>query len=301
MRRIILGVLSALALTVMPLAADSHSHHHQSFDNDQDMSVTIDGDDDGVVADCSQVKVTYAGEPAVRAEETLPASGLTRLRVNAKRHGGVRVTGWDQRGCSVQVCKAAKNATALSDIRASLNGDLLSADTSGEDSFVYFLIRAPRNATLDVDSTNGPIGIYDVNGTLKLHAENGPVSVKKSSGTIDASTVNGPISFAGAGSGTVKLSAENGPISLKLDGSSWDGSLDANTQIGPISLKLPSNYRSGVVAEARGHGPISCHADACNGAKRTWDDDENRRIELGSGAAVVHVSTNNGPLSIKER
>jgi hypothetical protein len=299
MKRIIFGAASLLALAVMPLAASSY--HHHSSDDTHDVSISVDSDDDGVVNDCSQIKVTYAGEPAVRAEENLPAANLSRLRVNAKRHGGVRVSGWDQSGWSVKACKAAASATALNDIHVSLSGDTLSADTPGDDSYVYFIIRSPRNATLDVDSTNGPIGLYDVNGTLKLHAENGPVSVKKSSGTIDASTVNGPISFAGAGRGTVKLSAQNGPISLKLDGTNWDGSLDASTQNGPLSLKIPHDYRSGVVAEARGHGPVSCRADLCGGAKRTFDDDENRRIELGSGPAVVHVSTNNGPLSIKER
>lgn len=299
MRRIILGAVSVLALAVMPLAA--HSGHHHSNNDGHDFDVSVDSDDDGVVNDCSQIKVSYAGEPAVRAEENLPAAGLTRLRINTKRHGGVRVSGWDQSGWGVKVCKAASSATALNDIHVSLSGDTLSTDSTGDDAFVYFIIRSPRNATLDVDSTNGPIGLYDVNGTLKLHAENGPVSLKKSSGTIDASTVNGPISFAGGGSGTVKLTAQNGPISLKLDGSSWDGSLDASTQNGPLSLKIPPNYRSGVLAEARGHGPVSCKADACSGAKRTWDDEENRRIELGSGPAVVHVSTNNGPLSIKER
>ncbi|HJW95137.1 MAG TPA: hypothetical protein VJ901_16090 [Thermoanaerobaculia bacterium] len=265
------------------------------------MSVSIDADDDLGVVDCNQIKVTFDDEPAVRAEENIPASSLSRLRVNAERHGGVRVTGWDQSGWSIKACKMAASAGALSDIHVNLRGDELSSESLGQDAFVYFIIRSPRNATLDVDSSNGPIGLYDVNGTVRLNAENGPISLKKSSGTIDATTVNGPISFGDGGSGTVKLTAQNGPISVKLDGDSWNGSLDASTQNGPLSIKLPRNYRSGVLAEARGHGPVSCRADFCSGAKRTWDDDENRRIELGSGPTVIHVSTNNGPLSIKER
>jgi hypothetical protein len=300
MRRIILGLCCTLALAVMPLAAGSNHHHSDHSDDGHETNISIDTDDDDVINDCSQVKVRYEGEPAVRAEENLPASGLTRLHINARKHGGVHVSGWNQSGWSIKVCKAAVDAAALNDIHVSLSGDELSANSTSNQAYVYFLIKAPHNATLDVDSTNGPIGLYEVNGTLKLRAQNGPVSLKKSSGTIDASTVNGPISFAD-GSGNVKLSAQNGPISVKLEGSSWDGSLDATTQNGPLSLKLPRNYRSGVLAEARGHGPVSCKADACSGAKRTWDDEENRRIELGSGPAVIHVSTNNGPLSIKEQ
>jgi len=288
MKRMVIGLLAALSMSVMPCAAHNN------------VNVSIDSDDDGVISDCSQIKVSFEDEPAVRAEENIPASGLTRLRVNAKKHGGVRVSGWNESGWSIKACKAASSASALSAVRVNLSGDTLSANSTSDDAMVFFIIRAPKNATLDVDSTNGPIGLYDVNGTLTLNAQNGPISLKKSSGTIDATTVNGPISFGGS-SGKVKLSAQNGPISVKLDGSTWDGSLDASTQNGPLSLKIPRNYRSGVLAEARGHGPVSCKADACGDAKRTWDDEENRRIELGSGPAVVHVSTNNGPLSIKER
>jgi len=277
---------------LLPLAGYGHQHG---------MNISIDTDEETVV-DCSQVKVNFEDAKALRAEEELPASGLKSLRVRASEHSGVRVVGWDQNGWSIKACKAGANATALNDIHVNLNGDELTSKGTGEDGFVYFLIRAPKNAVLDVDATSGPVGLYDVNGTMKLHAQNGPLSVRRSSGTIAATTVNGPISFAG-GSGTVSLNAENGPISVKLDGTSWDGSLQASTNNGPLSLKIPHDYRSGVIAEANGHGPVSCKADGCRGAKRTFtdDDSENRRIELGTGPAVIHVSTHNGPLSIKER
>src|SRR5207244_4069771 len=83
-------------------------------------------------------------------------------------------------------------------------------------------------------------------------------------------------------SGTVKLDAQNGPISVKLNGQSWpSGTLEAHAHNGPLSLKLPAGYRSGVVVESDGHGPVSCHAEACRNARRSYDDDDNmpRRIE----------------------
>jgi DUF4097 and DUF4098 domain-containing protein YvlB len=124
--------------------------------------------------------------------------------------------------------------------------------------------------------------------------------VKDSSGTITASTVNGPISIDG-GSGNVKLTATNGPLSVKLHGSFWDGDLAASTQNGPVSLKLPRGYRSGVVVESLGHGPVSCRAERCAESRvREDDDDRLRRIELGSGPAAVHLSTVNGPVSVKD-
>ncbi|SRR5581483_1547241 len=288
MRKLLLWVLPAL----LPLAGYSHQHG---------MNLSIDADDE-VVTDCSQVKVSFEDAKAVRAEEEIPAAGLRSLRVRASEHTGVRVVGWDKSDWSIKACKAGADAAALNDIRVSLSGNELTSKSAGEKAFVYFLIRAPKNAVLDVDATSGPVGLYDANGTMKLRAQNGPLSVKRSSGTIDATTVNGPISFAG-GRGTVSLNAENGPLSLKLEGTEWDGSLQASTNNGPLSLKIPHDYRSGVVAEANGHGPVSCKAEACRGAKRTVTDDdgESRRIELGSGPAVIHIATHNGPLSIKER
>src|SRR6266542_1406176 len=127
-------------------------------------------------------------------------------------------------------------------------------------------------------------------------------SLKNSSGTIDAATVNGPIALAG-GSGNVKISATNGPLSVKLTGTRWDGTLDATTQNGPVSLKLPRNFGSGVDVTVNGHGPISCKAEACRDMKRSWHDDDNdtpRRLSFGSGTRNVTLSTNNGPVGVKE-
>ena len=119
--------------------------------------------------------------------------------------------------------------------------------------------------------------------------------------SITAEAHNGPISFKG-GSGVVKLDAQNGPITVKLDGDSWlGGSLDAHSHNGPMSVKVPNDYRSGVVVESDGRGHVSCHAEACRQARRTWDDETPRRIELGSGPTVVRLSTVNGPVSVKER
>src|SRR2546430_9784908 len=67
--------------------------------------------------------------------------------------------------------------------------------------------------------------------------------------------------FRSGGSGSAKLNATNGPITVKLRGDSWNGSLDAHTENGPMSLRIPPTFRSGVVVESDGHGPVSCRAD----------------------------------------
>jgi hypothetical protein len=108
--------------------------------------------------------------------------------------------------------------------------------------------------------------------------------------------VNGPIHISGR-SGNYRLSTQNGPISVQLDGDRWDGTLEARASNGPLQLKLSEGYRSGVVVESLGHGPVTCPDSACRTARRTFDDDA-RRIEFGDSAPVVRLSTRNGPVSI---
>jgi DUF4097 and DUF4098 domain-containing protein YvlB len=293
MRRII----AAAALLIAPsLLAYGHDSHHRN--------ISISTDDYEEVTSCSQIRVTFDDAAAVRAEEELPAASLRSLKINSDKNGGVRVAGWDQPRYAVTVCKAAADASLLSQVRARLSDNEVTTD-GPEDSnqwVAYILVRTPRNATLDVEAMNGPIGVHSVNGTINVRAQNGPISVKDSSGTIDATTQNGPISLSG-GSGNVKITATNGPLSVKLNGDRWDGSLEATTQNGPLSLKLPRNYGSVVDLSVKGHGPISCKAEACRDLKRSWHDDDDRtprQLSFGSGARNVSVSTVNGPLVVKE-
>jgi DUF4097 and DUF4098 domain-containing protein YvlB len=180
------------------------------------------------------------------------------------------------------------------------NGTVTTKGPGGEDDWtVYLLIRAPKSAAIDLETMNGPISLYDVDGKLTAHAHNGPISLKNFSGDAEVSALNGPISVEGS-SGNVRIRTENGPISVDLKGTSWSGTgLSADAQNGPVTLSVPSGYQSGFVVETRNHTPMSCHASVCDNARRTWDDDH-RRIEYGASPAVLHLSTVNGPVSVRE-
>ncbi|HYM62299.1 MAG TPA: hypothetical protein VEZ11_15560, partial [Thermoanaerobaculia bacterium] len=236
------------------LTAGDHGRHgsdHAFIESRHGISVNNEGD----AVDCGSFDVSIAGVKAARAEETVPAAGLRSLRVHSDRHGGVHVIGWDQSQYAITACKAAASTAGLAAIQPSLSGnDLTVKGPDSEDWMTIFIIHTPNNATLDIDTTNGPISFRDVVGTVTANAVNGPIALKGSSGTIDATTKNGPISIAD-GSGTVKLHAHNGPVSVKLASTSWNGSLDAQTDNGPVSLKIPHGYQSGVLVESSGRGP----------------------------------------------
>ncbi|HEV2720889.1 MAG TPA: hypothetical protein VG323_12785, partial [Thermoanaerobaculia bacterium] len=194
MRRII----AALALLSAP----------SLFAHSQDINITTNGEDD--VMSCSQIHVTFDHQAAVTAEQELPVGNLSSLKINSDQNGGIRVTGWDQPRYAVTVCKAAAAPSTLAAIRAHLSANevTLSAPDSESQWVVHYLVHTPRNATLDVSTHNGPVGLHHVNGTLTVHAQNGPIALKDSSGTIEATAVNGPIALAG-GSGNVKIAATN--------------------------------------------------------------------------------------------
>ncbi len=274
-----------------------------AFAHGRGRSVSFDGDD-LTSADCSAMNVRFDGQRVPVVSEDVAVGNVRSLRVRTDRNGGIRLIGTSGSGYAVKACKAVGAGVDPAQIRVRLDGSEVSATGPDDEDWVVFLIvQTPRNASVDAESKNGPLSVHQFNGTLTARAVNGPLSVKESSGTIEATTVNGPISLAG-GSGNVKLSATNGPLSVKLDGSSWDGSLEGATQNGPVSLKLPRGYRSGVVLESKGHAPVSCRAEDCSAAKqRAADLDElqPRKIELGSGAPAVHLSTVNGPISVKDR
>jgi DUF4097 and DUF4098 domain-containing protein YvlB len=98
--------------------------------------------------------------------------------------------------------------------------------------------------------------------------------------------------------GDVDIDTQNGPISVKLSGNRWDGKLEAHARNGPLSLSLPEGYASAVTVESSGRSPFQCRAKACGEARKNWDEDS-RRIEFGSSAPVVRLSTVNGPVSIR--
>jgi len=279
-----------MALALMLAATGAYAH-----------GLSVNGED------CTARNFHFGGDsPAFVAKETIDARGARSLKA-AVSHAPLAVVGDSAGGYTIDVCKAAKSAEDLSAIRVTFEGGELKAEgpsRRNHDWTVIYKIHAPRGADLDLETENGPLSIRDVDGKVVARTQNGPLSLRNLTGEVDATAANGPISVDG-GSGTMKVRASNGPLSVDLDGGSWTGgTLDASTKNGPLTLRIPRGYGSGVVVESRGRGPVSCRAEGCERARRSWKDDdfddEPRTIELGSGAKNVHLSTVNGPITIKD-
>jgi hypothetical protein len=259
---------------------------------------------------CSDLRVTSSNGVVAQVAEsaTLGPGELSALKLedNAGR-SVVQVRGWDRAEYQVETCKIVV-AETQGNAEAIARGITVSRSAGRVTTFgpsvtdgnwqVYFLVRAPRNANLDLTTQYGPIGVEGVSGDTKVRAVNGPLALKDVGGQVDAQTQNGPISFSGRG-GNVKLTAQNGPISLELMGDQWNGQqLEAKTVNGPVSITIPENYRSGVRLQTAGHAPLSCNLPGCRNAATDLRHFGSRTIQLNGSADTVRVSTSNGPVSV---
>src|SRR5260370_38399287 len=153
----------------------------------------------------------------------------------------------------------------------SIEGGKGSTSGPGDDGgwTVYLLVRTPKSASIDLDTMNGPLSFYDVDGKLTARAHNGPISLKNFSGDAEITAVNGPISLDGS-KGSVRIHTENGPISVELEGTTWSGTgLSADAKNGPLTPLVPRGYQSSFVVESTNYAPVSCKASICEKARKT--------------------------------
>lgn len=292
----ILGA-AALAVGLLALPAQAHGHHSMSID------------DDDLSRGCDSIHIRFDEAHTARATETfaLSRSEASRLVADGGEFGGIHVSGWDRDGWEITACKAGSGETRA-DAEKIVGAVTVShakkrveaGGPRGGDWFVYFIVKAPRNADLSIEAEHGPLALEGVSGHIEARSENGPLALRDVSGTVMGRTTNGPLSIVG-GSGEIDASTENGPLSVKLTGGRWDGrGLEARTQNGPLSVKLSEDYGSAVHIQASSHSPVACRSAACRGSFSETDDGT-KSFDFGSGPTVVRLSTVNGPLSVSRR
>ena len=265
-------------------------------------------------ADCSQINMTFGDYEVARAEQhtTVPVSAGT-LDIRPESNGGVQIQRGAGSAYGITACVAAgarrtADAQAAADgvrlviegSRVRVSGGNLAGSRNDVQSWsVQLIVTAPDGASIDVETSNGPIGVDGFSGTLVARASNGPISFDEVTGSIKARASNGPISVAGS-RGEFDIETANGPISVRLAGRRWDGHLTARASNGPLSVNVPSDYQSGVEISSSDHAPWSCRAAACRSGNRDWDD-RSRSLRIGVDPIVVRLSTVNGPVTVSER
>jgi len=299
MKRVFLAVLITAAAVILVQAGENGRR-----------GVSITTNDDSMSDDCSQHLQVHQNDfkSLVRGEETraLPNQPLT---IHAEHNGGIQLSTWDKPEFSIKLCKQvasdddAQGRKVLDQTTLAIDGSTVSVkapENQNDYSMgTLLLVRAPRDATLDMDVHNGGISVRRFTGTAKAEAQNGGISLKQSTGKLTVHAQNGGITIQDCG-GDVDARVENGGLSLKLP-ERWDGKgLEAHTQNGGLVVDVPRNLASGLEVSGSEHVSIICKGDICDNGQRTWDN-SHRIFHFGSGSTQIRATTVNGGIVIRDR
>jgi hypothetical protein len=213
-------------------------------------------------------------------------SARPRLSVDGGDNGGVTVTGWNEGGILVRArvqanARSREEAQSIAQqVRVTTEGGEVHATgperREGRSWSVSYEVFVPRRTGLDLETTNGGIGVERVSGEMRLQARNGPVSLRGVGGNVHARTANGP-------------------LRVVLEGDRWAGQgLDAETRNGPVTLEVPDGY-SASLETGTVNGPMNFDIPVRVQGRIS------RRIqtELGRGGAPIRVVTTNGPVTVR--
>jgi DUF4097 and DUF4098 domain-containing protein YvlB len=147
--------------------------------------------------------------------------------------------------------------------------------TWGQHGHVDYRVKVPRDARVEVETTNGAVKVLGAGGPVRATTTNGSVEVTDAGADIEASTTNGSIRAGyrqAPTAGTQRLSTTNGSVTVTLPDDAT-GDFSASTVNGGISTDFPLQV-----------------SGRFGGRKL--------RGRLGQGSARFEVSTVNGAVKI---
>jgi DUF4097 and DUF4098 domain-containing protein YvlB len=296
----LIAVSLALPMFLLLAHADERPNHGGS---------TVTMNDDSAGDDCrDHLRVGNDDYRAnVRDEEikTIPNQPLT---ITAEHNGGIQVTTWDNPEISLKLCKQIatddenEGRKLLAETRLEVNGSKISVHAPEEDHHslgTLLLVKAPRNAELNLNVRNGGVSLTNFTGTAEAHAENGGISFRRSNGKLTAEAENGGISIKDCG-GDVSAKVENGGLSIALP-EHWEGKgLEAHARNGGLVVSVPKTFSGGLEVVASEHTSIICKGNACDAGERTWDSGH-KLFRMGGANPQVRATTENGGIVIQDR
>ena len=210
-------------------------------------------------------------EDALQRDRFVPDHSLATNLVGGKV---VLVTG---AGGSIgsELCKQiavddeSEGRKLLAETRLEINGSKISIQVPEQSEHslgTLLLVKAPKNATLNLSVHNGGVSLTNFIGTAEAHAENGGISFRRSTGKLTAEAQNGGISIKDCG-GDVVARVKNGGLSIALP-EHWEGKgLEAHAQNGGLVVSVPKTF-SGGLALPRALGSGNASSTISNAATR---------------------------------
>src|SRR5882724_12029453 len=277
-------IVLGLALPLCMVLARAGDHRSWS-------GSTVTMNDDSSSDDCrDHLRVSNDDYRANVRDEEVKTIANQPLTIKAEQNGGIQVTTWDKPEVSLELCKQiatdneSEGRRLLAETRLEINGSHISVHTPEDDHHflgTLLLVKAPKNANLNLSVRNGGVSLTGFVGTAEAHAQNGGISFRRSSGKLTAE-------------------AENGGLSLTLP-EHWEGKgLEAHARNGGLVVSVPKTFSGGLEVVASEHTSIICKDDVCNAGERTWDGGH-KLFRMGGANPQVRATTENGGIVIEDR
>jgi Putative adhesin len=191
--------------------------------------------------------------------------------------------------------------TTLETVTSS-NGRISAADLEGPARLRTSngAVRASRiKGDLNAETSNGSVHLDDLDGAVHVTTSNGGVHCARIRGTVNATTSNGGVHVDLVESKPgepVHVTTSNGGVDLKL-GSMASNPVHAVTSNGGITVQMPSDASARVRAVVSSHGKVTSDFDV-----RREGPENRSRLEgqIGSGGALIELSTSNGGIHLKK-
>ena len=220
----------------------------------------------------------------------LTRGGVVRI---GNTNGTIDVEGVDGSNVEIRAEKIAKAATDTGarellpriTIKEEIAPDRVTIETEkwsglmlGAGYEVLYHVRAPKNATIDVTTTNGRISVAGVAGRVVAHTTNGGVTARALTGGVDARSTNGGVSVDMASLGSA-------PVSLR-------------TTNGGVALMLPDDAKASVSASWTNGG-----MNLAPGLKVEVTEQSRRKFEgrMNGGGTAIDLHTTNGGIRLRPR
>jgi hypothetical protein len=214
-------------------------------------------------------------------------SGAGRVSVDARPNGGIEVLGWDRNEVLLEakvVAQAETEAEArriASEVTIDMSGTVRA---DGPDAgnrrwwSVSYRLHVPRQADLQLSSTNGGI------------------SVRSTHGDLDLETTNGGLNLDDVG-GKVRGRTTNGGVNLRLTGQEWNGEgVELRTSNGGVNVHVPDGYNAHLETGTT-NGRINVDFPVTVSGRI----DRRLSVDLGRGGPAIRVFTTNGGVQLRRR
>jgi len=244
------------------------------------------------LAGCDLSVGSLVGRATEEWKKSYPLAAAGEVRIG-NTNGRVEIEGIEGTTVEVRAEKIARGATDAAaqellpriKIIEDAQPDRLSIETErmngimiGASFEVRYHVRAPKQATITVTTSNGGVGLTALAGKVVARTTNGGVTAKEIAGGIEARSTNGGVSIDLASVGADPVSA--------------------HTTNGGVTLFVPDSIKADVSASCTNGGIIVAPE-----LSLTVSEQSRRRLEgkLNGGGTHIDLQTTNGGVRIKPR